>query len=71
MPLSARSVRPCCCRRAYVIVVFASDTTVPTTKAAATAGMRQAGFHGDLESRMLSWRKGILRSHGSSEEVPR
>ncbi len=33
--------------------------------------VRQAGFHGDLESRMLSWRKGILRSHGSPEEVPR
>jgi len=33
--------------------------------------LRQAGFHGDPQSRMLSWRKGILRSHGSPEEVPR
>jgi len=33
--------------------------------------LRQAGFHGDPHSRMLSWRKGILRSHGSPEEVPR
>ncbi|MCA1679046.1 MAG: hypothetical protein LC777_08950, partial [Actinobacteria bacterium] len=43
MPLSARSFRPCRCRRAYVIVVFASDTSVPTTKAAATAGMNHPG----------------------------
>jgi hypothetical protein len=35
------------------------------------AELRQAGFHGDLQSRMLSWRKGILRSHGSPEEVSR
>ena len=33
----------CRCRRAYVIGMFASDTTVPTTKAAATAGMNQPG----------------------------
>jgi hypothetical protein len=36
-------LRICRCRRAHVIGVFASDTTVPTTKAAATAGMNQPG----------------------------
>ena len=36
-------VRTCRCRRAYVIEVFASDTRVPTTKAAATAGMNHPG----------------------------
>jgi hypothetical protein len=34
--------------------------------------LTKAGWvHGDLESRIVSWRKGILRSHGSPEEVPR
>jgi len=31
----------------------------------------QAGFHGDSETRILSWGMEILRSHGTKEEVPR
>ena len=29
------------------------------------------GFGGDLEARMMSWQRGILRTYGTSEEVPR
>ncbi len=43
----ARHTRTGGCRRAYVIGVFASDTTVPTTKAAAPAGVNQPGAAAD------------------------
>ena len=33
--------------------------------------MSQAGFDGDLDSRMLSWGEEILRCHVETEEVPR
>ena len=40
---NGRRIRSCRCRRAYAIGVFANETTVPTTKAAATADMIQPG----------------------------
>jgi hypothetical protein len=35
------------------------------------ADLNQAGFRGDLDSRILSLGEGTLRRHGPSEEVPR
>lgn len=36
-----------------------------------TMPVSQAGFDGDSETRILSWGMEILRSHGTTEEVPR
>src|SRR5687768_9481569 len=52
--------RPSASRREIVVLMVGpSEGTVS-----------RPGFDGDLEARMMSWRKGIL-SHGSAEEVPR
>ena len=37
----------------------------------ASTFLSRPGFGGDLEARMMSWQRGILRSYGTSEEVPR
>jgi hypothetical protein len=58
-------------RRLTTTTIHGAQAAVYQAAAYPQGGLSQAGFDGDLVSRIVSWRKGILRSDGTPEEVPR